>query len=241
MFCLLFVKCLVRSSCSPALHPFRWSTFSWRLLTLWYIVFSCHPFTSLPVLALIPKDLHSSSPKLHICHRITHFLSRFYFLFIFYQGFHKLVTLFGRVMTQYKWMLCPLCSKPGASEFCGNVFVVLFFCQHGPKIFPYVKCLLSSESNPVPWLQAGVVPSSFTESFDFWQLQLWTRSVHRNPTAFPPDASVSNLPFFFKTERSRCFPHVTTNPIRHDHQTGKADTWIFPSPAGIFHFTTTGN
>ncbi|TNN02187.1 hypothetical protein fugu_009674 [Takifugu bimaculatus] len=47
-------------------------------------------------------------------------------------------------MTQYKWMLCPLCSKPGASEFCGNVFVVLFFCQHGPKIFPYVKCLLSS-------------------------------------------------------------------------------------------------
>lgn len=45
---------------------------SWRLLSLWYIMFPCHPFTSLPVLALISKDWHSFHPKLHICHRIAH-------------------------------------------------------------------------------------------------------------------------------------------------------------------------
>lgn len=35
-------------------------------------------------------------------------------------------------------------------------------------MFPNVKCLLSSKFNPVPWLQAGVVSCSFTESFDFF-------------------------------------------------------------------------
>lgn len=78
----------------------------------------------------------------------------------------------------------------------GVLWQCCFFCQHGPKMFPNVNCLLSSEFIPVPWLQAGVVPSSFTKSFDFWQRQLWTRSVHRNPTTFPPDISVCNLPSF---------------------------------------------
>lgn len=179
-------------------------------------MFSCHPFTSLPVLALISKDRHSFSPKLHICHRITWV----------YQGFHKLVTLFGRVMTQYKWMLCPLCSKPGASEFCGNVLG--FFCQHGPKMFSNVKCLLSSKFNPVPWLQAGVVPSSFTKSFDFWQRQLSTRSVHRNPTAFLPDASVSNLPLCLSVFFFVCFfinraIQVFSTSHFQSHQTWSSD------------------
>lgn len=53
---------------------------------------------------------------------------------------------------------------------------------------------------------------------------------------------VHNPPFIFlfETGRPRGFPRVTSNPIRHDHQTGKADTWIFPSLTGIFLFITVG-
>lgn len=96
--------------------------------------------------------------------------------------------------------------------------IFFFFCQHGFKMFPNVKCLLSSEFNPVPWLQAGVVPSSFTESFDFWQRQLSARSVHRNPTVFPPDASVSNLPLYLFAFLKQSDPGVfhKSNPIPSD-------------------------
>lgn len=131
---------------------------SWRLLSLWYIVFQCHPFTSLPVLALISKDWHSYRPKLHICHRIAH-------------GFLKVSINWWRYLFGL-WRSINGCFIPYVLNLVHRCSVAMFwgfFCQHGPKMFPNVKCLLSSKFNPVPWLQAGVVSCSFTESFNFWQ------------------------------------------------------------------------
>lgn len=124
------------------------------------------------------------------------------------------------------WVLCQ-CSWVNMLPKCfhmGNVFSVHGVCITFVSIFHGCR-------------QEMFPPRSPSRSiFGSGSSQLRVKVFKESCLMYSWCYALHNLPLFLKTERPGCFPQVTSNSIRHDHQTGKADTRIFPSLTGIFFF-----